>query len=41
MGSNIARNFSITGNNVAVYNRTTPKTSKFMEYFGGTGKFVP
>ena len=31
MGSNIARNFANNGHTVAVYNRTTAKTDKFME----------
>ena len=41
MGSNIARNFANNGHTVAVYNRTTAKTDKFMEDFGETGNFVP
>lgn len=41
MGSNIARNFANSGHTVAVYNRTTAKTEKFMEDFGDTGNFVP
>ena len=41
MGSNIARNFANNGHTVAVYNRTTTKTEKFMEDFGDTGNFVP
>ncbi|WP_408925751.1 NADP-dependent phosphogluconate dehydrogenase [Corynebacterium sp. YSMAA1_1_F7] len=41
MGSNIARNFANNGHTVAVYNRTTAKTEKFMEDFGKTGNFVP
>lgn len=41
MGSNIARNFANHGHTVAVYNRTTAKTDKFMEDFGNTGSFVP
>ncbi len=41
MGSNIARNFANNGHTVAVYNRTTAKTEKFMEDFGETGNFVP
>lgn len=41
MGSNIARNFANNGHTVAVYNRTTAKTEKFMEDFGDTGNFVP
>ncbi|OFM59526.1 phosphogluconate dehydrogenase (NADP(+)-dependent, decarboxylating) [Corynebacterium sp. HMSC058E07] len=41
MGSNIARNFANNGHTVAVYNRTTAKTKKFMEDFGETGNFVP
>ena len=41
MGSNIARNFANNGHSVAVYNRTTAKTDKFMEDFGETGNFVP
>ncbi|WP_297666695.1 NADP-dependent phosphogluconate dehydrogenase [uncultured Corynebacterium sp.] len=41
MGSNIARNFANNGHTVAVYNRTTAKTDKFMEDFGETGSFVP
>ncbi|HIW94871.1 MAG TPA: NADP-dependent phosphogluconate dehydrogenase [Candidatus Corynebacterium gallistercoris] len=41
MGSNIARNFANQGHTVAVYNRTTSKTDKFMEDFGDTGSFVP
>lgn len=41
MGSNIARNFANNGHTVAVYNRTTAKTEKFMADFGDTGNFVP
>lgn len=41
MGSNIARNFANNGHTVAVYNRTTAKTDKFIEDFGETGNFVP
>ena len=41
MGSNIARNFANNGHTVAVYNRTTAKTEKFMEDYGDTGNFVP
>lgn len=41
MGSNIARNFANNGHTVAVYNRTTAKTDKFMDDFGETGNFVP
>lgn len=41
MGSNIARNFANNGHSVAVFNRTTAKTDKFMEDFGETGNFVP
>lgn len=41
MGSNIARNFANNGHTVAVYNRTTAKTEKFMEDFGDTDNFVP
>lgn len=40
MGSNIARNFASHGHTVAVYNRTTAKTDKFMEDFADTGSFV-
>ncbi|MDO4908576.1 MAG: NADP-dependent phosphogluconate dehydrogenase [Corynebacterium sp.] len=41
MGSNIARNFAHHGHTVAVYNRTTAKTDKFIEDHGSEGSFIP
>ncbi|AWB81925.1 phosphogluconate dehydrogenase (NADP(+)-dependent, decarboxylating) [Corynebacterium yudongzhengii] len=41
MGSNLARNFASRGHTVAVYNRSTEKTTRFMEDFGETGNFLP
>ena len=40
MGSNIARNFASKGHTVAVYNRTTAKTTAFMDEFGTSGDFI-
>jgi len=41
MGANLARNAARHGAEVAVYNRTTEKTAKFMKEHGSEGKFIP
>ncbi|WP_304325169.1 NADP-dependent phosphogluconate dehydrogenase [Corynebacterium frankenforstense] len=41
MGSNLARNFAHHGHTVAVFNRTTAKTEKFIAEHGDEGEFVP
>ena len=40
MGQNLARNVAHKGFPIAVHNRTTEKTDKFMEEHGGEGKLV-
>ena len=40
MGANLARNAARNGATVAVYNRTTEKTSTFLKAHGKEGKFV-
>ena len=40
MGQNLARNVAHKGFPIAVHNRTTEKTDKFMEEHGGEGQIV-
>ena len=41
MGANLARNIARRGVPVAVHNRTTTRTTEFMELYGGEGAFTP
>ncbi len=41
MGANLARNAARNGVRVFLFNRTTEKTTEFMQKFGEEGKFVP
>ncbi|WP_016909286.1 NADP-dependent phosphogluconate dehydrogenase [Streptomyces xiaopingdaonensis] len=40
MGRNLARNFARNGYTVAVHNRTTARTTEFVEEYGSEGAFV-
>jgi 6-phosphogluconate dehydrogenase len=41
MGSNLARNLAHHGHTVAIYNRTTSRTTEVIEQHGSEGDFVP